>query len=163
MKYLGYVLRNVLRNPIRTSLTIASISVCLFLLMTLTSFMGVTDDVAKSLHNSGRLITMNSQGFAQPVPYANVATIAGFDDVATVGDLTPWDTENKDKKAVTPWLFYGGHYKDEQIMGAQFGVDPDTVFALLNEFKFDPSEIKAFRETPDGCIIGRKLANEKGI
>ncbi len=163
MKYLGYVLRNVRRNPVRTVLTIASISVCLFLMMVLMSFLSITEDVAKSLHDSGRLITMNSQGFAQPVPYANVTTIAAMDGVATVGELTPWDTENKEKKAVTPWQFYGGSYKDESVMGAQFGVDPDTVFSILEEYKFDPEEIKAFRARPDGIIIGRKLANEKNI
>src|SRR4051794_25062733 len=99
MKYLGYVFRNMLRNPIRSALTIASISVCLFLLMVLLSFISVNDDVAKSLHDSNRLITMSSQGFAQPVPYANIATIARMEGVATVGELTPADKEFKDKKA----------------------------------------------------------------
>ena len=163
MKYLGYVLRNIRRNPIRTTLTIASISVCLFLLMVLLSFISVNDDVAKSLTKNGRMITMSSQGFAQPVPIANVAEIARLDDVATVGDLTPKDSQFRDKKAISPWCFYGGHYKDETIMGAQFGVDPDTVFAILDEFQVPPDQIKDFRADNAGCIIGRKLADEKKI
>jgi putative ABC transport system permease protein len=163
VKYLGYVMRNVRRNPIRTLLTVASISVCLFLMMVLTSLFSVTDDVARSLRDSGRLITMSSQGFAQAVPYSDVNSIAGMDGVATVGELTPWDKENKDKKAVTPWQFYGGTYKDSSVMEAQFGVDQASAFAILDEFSFDPEQIKAFRSRPDGCIVGRKLANERKI
>ena len=35
MKYLTYILRNARRNPVRSILTIASMSICLFLTMTL--------------------------------------------------------------------------------------------------------------------------------
>ncbi len=163
MKYLGYVVRNIRRNPIRTSLTIASISVCLFLLMVLLSFISVNDDVAKSLSNTGRMITMSSQGFAQPVPVANIQDIAAMNEVATVGELTPQDSEFREKKAITPYQFYGGKYKEESIMGAQFGVDPATIFAILEEFTVPADQIQAFRADNAGCVIGRKLADEKKI
>lgn len=163
MKYLGYVFRNIRRNPIRTLLTVASISVCLFLMMTLLAYIAMGDERAKGLRDTNRLITMNSQGLMQPVPVADVAVIAAMDGVATVGEVTPEDQAVKDKKAVSPYLFYGGRYKDEQIMGAQFGVDPDTIFALLTELKVPKDQIKAFREDSAGCVIGQKVADEKNI
>lgn len=163
MKYLGYILRNIRRNPVRTALTVASISVCLLLMMVLLSYISVNEEVADSLGAYNRLITMSSQGFAQPVPIANVNVVAGMEGVATVGELTPEDREVKDRKAVSPFSWYGGRYKDEQIPGAQFGIDPETIFAIMTEMKVPADQIKAFRDDKSGCVVGKKLAEDKGL
>ncbi len=44
MKYLTYILRNARRNPVRSILTIASMSICLFLMMILLSFFAISDE-----------------------------------------------------------------------------------------------------------------------
>ena len=163
MKYLGYVFRNIRRNPIRTTLTVASISICLFLTMILLSFVAVNGEVAKSLNEYNRLITMSSQGFTQTVPIANVAEVGRMEGVATVGDLTPLDKEFKDKKAVSPFSWYGGKYGTDTMPGAQFGIDGDTIFAILTEFKIPQDQIDAFRKDKSGCVIGKKLAADKGV
>ena len=61
-------------------------------------------------------------------------------------------------KAVTPFTWYGGKYQDEILPFAQFGVDPQTVFDIIDEFTIPTDELKAFQETKDSCVIGRKLA-----
>ena len=48
MKYLGMVLRNARRNPIRSFLTIASLSVSLSLAMVLISFSTINGEVTGS-------------------------------------------------------------------------------------------------------------------
>lgn len=163
MKYLGYVFRNIRRNPIRSMLTIGSISICLFLVMTLGSYITISDEVAKSTSQYNRLLTMSSQGFTQPVPYANVAEVARMEGVAKVGDSLPEDVEFKDKPAVSPFAWYGGKYQDDAIPGAQFGVDGDTVFAIMSEMKLPLDQLKAFRADPSGCVIGKKLAEDKKL
>ena len=44
---------------------------------------------------------------------------------------------------------------------AQFGVDPDTVFTVCDELTVPPDQLKAFQENKDGCVIGRKLAEDR--
>ena len=46
---------------------------------------------------------------------------------------------------------------------AQFAVDPDTVFQVLDELKIPSDQLKTFQENKDGCVIGRKLADDKKL
>ncbi len=122
MKYLGYVPRNARRNPVRSLLTVASIAVCLFLMMILISFLTINDEVASSLRIYNRIITMSSQGLAQPVPISRVAEIAAMDGVV----------------AASPFSWYGGKYGEDPIPFAQFGIDPDTIFYDLRRANDPP-------------------------
>ncbi len=163
MKYFGYVFRNIRRNPIRTTLTICSIAMCLFLVMTLGSYVMMGDEAAGSANQYNRLLTMSSQGFTQPVPFADVAEVSRMEGVATVGDSLPADIEFKDRPAVSPFSWYGGKYQDESMPGAQFGIDGDTVFSIMTEMKLPLDQLKAFRADPSGCVVGKKLAADKKL
>ena len=46
---------------------------------------------------------------------------------------------------------------------AQFGVDPDRVFTIRDEFTIAPDQLRAFQNQREGCVIGRKLARERGL
>jgi putative ABC transport system permease protein len=147
MKYLTYILRNVRRNPVRSFLTIASTGICLFLMMILISFFAMSDEVNASVRTHNRIATLNANGFAGMIPIARVKEIAELDGVA----------------ASSPFGWYGGKYKDEVLPFAQFCVDPETVFEVLDEFTIRPDQLKAFRENKDACVIGRKLAVDKKL
>jgi putative ABC transport system permease protein len=147
MKFLGYIFRNARRNPVRSLLTIASIAVCLFLVMILASYVQINDEIASMAKDSGRLLTMSAQGFGQPVPIARVNEIAAVDGVL----------------ATSPFSWYGGKYQEEISPFAQFGVDADTVFTVLDELKVPPEQIKAFQEDKAGCVIGKKLAEDRNL
>jgi putative ABC transport system permease protein len=144
MKFLHYILRNARRNPIRSLLTVASIAVCLFLMMILWSFLAINTESAESLRIYNRIVTMSSQGFAQPVPIARVQEIATMDGVT----------------ATSPFSWYGGKYNEDPIPFAQFGVDADTVFKIFDDLTVPPEQLKAFQQDRAGCVIGRKLATE---
>lgn len=147
MKFFGYVFRNGRRNPIRSMLTIASVSVCLFLMMILWSFQTINGDVAADLRNYNRIVVMSSQGFAQPVPIALVNQIKAMDGVL----------------AASPFAWYGGKFGEESVPFAQFAVDPQEIFSVYaGDIKVPPDQLKAFQGDLAGCIVGRKLAEDHG-
>ena len=65
--------------------------------------------------------------------------------------------------AISPFSWYGGKYKDEILPFAQFAVDPRTVFTVMSELTIPDDQLKAFQESKDGCVIGRKLALDKKL
>src|SRR5215210_5550107 len=147
MKFLGYITRNLRRNRVRTLLTVASITVCLFLMMILLSFLAVNDAVARSTRETNRLVVMSSQGFAQPVPITLVREIAALDGVTAVSQLS----------------WFGGKLGEETMPFAQFGVDPQTFFQVYDELTIPPDQLEAFQEDKTGCIIGSKLAEDRNL
>jgi putative ABC transport system permease protein len=147
MKYLHYILRNARRNPVRSFLTVASISICLFLMMMLISFLSINDEAAESLRIYNRIVTMSSQGFAQPVPIARVNEIGAMDGVA----------------CASPFAWFGGKYNEQTMPFAQFAVDPDKIFAIYDELTIPPDQLKEFQKDKAGCVIGTKLAEDYGL
>jgi len=147
MKFLSLVFRNARRNPIRSTLTIGSLTISLFLSMILISLATVGGEVARSARGKNRIIVMSSLGFAQPVPYARVAEVAALPGV----------------DAATPFSWYGGKYNEEVMPFAQFGVDPEKFFRIYDELSIPAAELKAWQADRAGCVIGRKLANDRKI
>jgi putative ABC transport system permease protein len=147
MKYLTYILRNARRNPVRSILTIASMSICLSLMMILLSFFAISDEASSSTRIFNRIASLNANGFAGVLPITRVKEIAQLDGVV----------------AATPFSWFGGKYQDEIMPFAQFGVDPDTVFKVMDELTIPPDQLKAFQKSRDGCVIGRKLAEDKKL
>jgi putative ABC transport system permease protein len=147
MKYLTYIFRNARRNPVRTVLTVASTAICLFLMMILVSFFAIYDEVNAAVRIYNRIATLNANGFAGMIPIAYVKEVAQLDGVM----------------ATTPFSWYGGKYQDEILPFAQFGVDPDTVFTIMDEFTIPPAQLKEFQQNKNGCVIGRKLAEDKKL
>jgi putative ABC transport system permease protein len=145
MKYLTYILRNARRNPVRSILTIASMSICLSLMMILLSFFAISDEANSSTRIFNRIASLNANGFAGVLPITRVKEIAQLDGVV----------------AATPFSWIGGKYQDEIMPFAQFGVDPDSVFKVMDELTIPPDQVKSFQESRDGCVIGRKLAEDK--
>jgi putative ABC transport system permease protein len=128
-------------------LTIASTAVSLFLMMILVSFFTIRDDVLRESKVFNRIISMSAQGFAGRLPIARVNEIAATDGIA----------------ATTPFLWYNGKYADETMPFAQFGVNAQTVFSIYDELTLPADQLKAFQDDKSGCVVGRKLANERGF
>jgi putative ABC transport system permease protein len=147
MKFLGYVLRNTARNPIRSTLTIASVAISLFLMTMLVTYLAINNEVRGTVKAYNRIITMSSQGFAQPVPIAEVARIGAMEGI----------------EAASPLLWYGGKYQEETLAFAQFGIDGDTIFKIYDEYSIPPDQLKSFQQDRSGCVIGRKLSAERNL
>jgi putative ABC transport system permease protein len=147
MKYLTYVFRNVWRHPARSLLTITSTGICLFLMMILVSFFAVSDEVNFAARIYNRIITLNANGFAGTIPISYVKEVAQFDGVV----------------AVSPLNWYGGKYQDEIMPFAQLGVDPTKIFTIFDEFTVPVHALDQFEHNKNGCVIGRKLAEDKRL
>lgn len=148
-KFLGYIFRNVTRNPVRAVLSMASTFVCLFLLMVLISFFEVQEQSAKSLAPYNRIISMSSQGLGQRVPIALEQDLRGLSDKGVVN--------------TTPFSWFGGKLGEEQMPFAQFGVNPEDFAKIYGEFTIPEDQLKNWLENKDGCLIGYKLAAERGF
>jgi putative ABC transport system permease protein len=113
----------------------------------LLSFFATFDEANSSTRISNRVMTLNSNGFAGMVPISRVKEVAQLDGVL----------------AASSFAWFGGKYQNEVLPFAQFGVDPDVIFTILDEFKLPADQIKAFKENKDGCVVGRKLATERKL
>jgi putative ABC transport system permease protein len=147
MKFLHYILRNVRRNPVRSLLTVASTAITLFLMVSMASFASVNAEVSRSMRTYNRLVVMNAQGFAGMVPIARVREIAALPGVV----------------AASPFCWFGGKYGEEVMPFAQFGVDPQVIFTIYDELTVPPGPLRAFQDDKAGCVIGDKLAEERGL
>jgi putative ABC transport system permease protein len=147
MKYLTYVFRNARRNPVRSLLTIASTGISLFLMMILFSFFNVNDAATSSSNQYDRIVTLSSQGFTGQIPIVRVREVASMEGVLSA----------------TPFSWFGGKLGEERMPFAQFGVDPETFLTVYDEFTVPSDQLKAWKSDRSGCIIGRKLSEERKL
>jgi len=146
MKFAKLVLKNILRNKRRTVLTISSLVVSLFLIITLATILTEFTRGSES-SNPLRLVTRHavSLGFTLPVSQRDrIATVPGV-------------------KAVMPFSWFGGIYKDERNFFANFAVDARQLREVMTELKMSEPEWQAFINDRQGAIVGAKLVKLYGF
>ena len=142
MKLLTYIWRNVRRNKLRSALTIMSVGFSLALMTILYGYLAMQDVTQKEASKHDRVVVLNKLGFAAPLPIAHVDKISKMEGVA----------------AASPFTWYGGKYKDEANLFAQFGVEPETIFEIYDEYEIAPEQEAAFKETKRGCVVDAAIA-----
>ncbi len=142
MKTLKYIWRNVMRNKLRSSLTILSVGFSLALMTILHGYMAMQDEWGAEAAKHHRIVVMSTMGFSGEVPIANVDRVRSMENV----------------KAAVPYSWYGGMYKDQQMAFAQFATDPKEVFNVWPEYKIDPQQLKEFQSDRQACVADRRLA-----
>jgi putative ABC transport system permease protein len=148
MKIIGYIFRNVFRNKLRSLLTVMAIWICMALMTFLYGFLAGQKAWQKAAQRYNRIVVLNIQGFTAPLTYRML------DDVRRMNGV----------EAATSYSWFGGLYLDEPFSFAQFGVDPETVFDVWNEFKIPPDQLAAFKDKSNrqACVCDRKLAEKYG-
>src|SRR5262245_15309071 len=127
MKYSKLILKNILRNKRRTFLTISSLVVSLFLIITLATIL-TEFTRGSSEANPARLVTRHSVSLVFPLPAAYQQRIASVPGV----------------KYVTPFSWFGGIYKDEKNFFANFAADPKLLRDINPEMKMPDDQWQAF-------------------
>src|SRR6266542_5892192 len=146
MKFSKLILKNILRNKRRTLLTISSLVVSLFLIITLATILTeLTEGSEKS--NPLRLITRHAVSLAFTLPVAQQQRIATVPGV----------------KAVIPFSWFGGIYKDEKNFFANFAVDAAKMRDILTELKMSDGEWQSFINDRQGAVVGQKLVKLYGF
>ncbi|MFQ5670729.1 MAG: ABC transporter permease [Acidobacteriota bacterium] len=146
MKLLPFIVRNALRNRMRTLLTISSIGISLALMSTLYGYVNLLDDIGDDLGQYNRLVVQHAQSLTMPIPIAHVEKIR---KMAGVADAIPMS-------------WFGGLYADETIPFTQFGTDAERFFQVFTEYQIPPGQLRAWQEDRGGCVAGRKAAERRG-
>jgi putative ABC transport system permease protein len=118
----------------------------LFLIITLATIL-TEFSRGSSRSNPLRLITRHAVSLAFTLPVAQrqrIATVPGV-------------------KAVIPFSWFGGIYKDEKNFFANFAVDASKLREVLTELKMSDPEWQAFINDRQGAIVGQKLVKLYGF
>jgi putative ABC transport system permease protein len=145
MKYKSLIIANLFRKKLRTTLTIGSFAVALFLFGLLIVVHGAFNqgvDVA----GADRLDVINKTSIIQPLPYSYRDQILRISGV----------------KAITYDNWFGGVYQDEKNFFPQFAIDPENQRVVFPEFVIPDDQWKAFLEDREGAIAGSGIAKRFG-
>ena len=142
---LRLVAKNLFRHPLRTLLTIASLTVAVFLLCVLRSIVVTLDAGVKSAQ-SDRIIVQSAVSLFVDLPLSYESKILAVDGV----------------ERTCKWQWFGGYYQDQSNFFAQFGVDQDSLVGMYPEVVFEAGSEDDFRRTRTSCLIGIDLASDFG-
>ena len=144
-----FILKNAMRNKRRFALSVSSVAVSLFLLVTLQVALRELTNPINDEGSSLRIIVRNKVSLGQPLPARQLQVIERIPGVA----------------AVTPFTFYGGLYKgDEKFTSfAQFAVDPPRTLDLITDAKVPPEQLAAWIADRTSAIVGQLTATRYGL
>jgi len=139
------VTRNLWRRPLRSTLTVLSISVAVFLICGLRTLL-TTLTAGMEHADSRRLAVMSATGLFVELPMSYQERI---DQVPGV-------------QRTTKFQWFGGYYRSPANFFGQFAVDPPAMLEMYPECKLEPAEREAFLQGRTSCIIGRDLSRDFG-
>lgn len=140
MKYAKLIFKNLLRNKLRTLLTISSLVVSVFLIISLATILTEFDrgtDEASPL----RLVSRHAVSLGFVIPMAHLQKMKTVPGV----------------KEAMPFSWFGGIYKDERNFFANFAVDARKLREVVPEIKMSDADWQAFINDRQGAIVGQKL------
>jgi putative ABC transport system permease protein len=140
MKHLPLLIANILRKKIRTSLTIGSFMVALFLFGLLMVLHGAFNQHGQT--GADRLVVFNKVSIIRPLPFSYQQRL---EQVAGV-------------KGVAHMNWFGGIYQDERNSFAQYAIDPVTYFQMFPELTVPDDQWRAFLADREGCVVGAATA-----
>ena len=146
MRFAKLILKNVLRNKRRTLLTVSSLIVSLFLIISLATILTEFERGSEEA-NPSRLMSRHSVSLTFLLPMANLQRIQTVQGV----------------KSAMPFTWFGGIYKDEKNFFANFACDPKKLREIYTELKMSDAEWQAFAADRQGAVVGQKLAKLHGF
>ena len=146
MKYAKLVFKNILRNKRRTLLTISSLVVSLFLIISLATILTEFDRGGNEA-SPLRLVSRHAVSLANVIPMAHMQKMKAIPGV----------------KEVMPFSWFGGIWKDERNFFANFAVDAAKMRQVISEVKMSDADWQAFINDRQGAIVGQKLVKLYGF
>jgi len=146
MKFWRLVWSNLLRKKVRTTLTIGSFAVALFLFGLLATIQTAFNQGVE-VAGVDRLVVRNKVSLIMPLPHAYQERMLQLPGV----------------KAVTYATWFGGYYQDPKNFFPQFGIDGETWIKMYPEFKVPSGQWSAFLADREACIVGRQTAQKFGF
>ncbi len=148
-KYIPFTFKNSLRNKRRTILTIASISVSLFLLGMLFAMYHAFYYRQGPPQQALRLVCRNRVSLTFPLPEYYEAKIRQISGV----------------REVTSRTWFQGIYIDNrpEHFFPRFATEPQTIFKVYPELKISSEQLEAFQSDRAAAAIGKTLAEKQGL
>jgi putative ABC transport system permease protein len=142
VKYIPLILANLFRKKLRTTLTVGSFVVALFLFGFLAIIHGAFNG-GLDVVGIDRLMVINKVSIIQPLP------LSYRDQIQRIPGV----------KYVTYQSWFGGIYQDPKNFFPSFAVDPDTQRLIFPELAVSDEQWKAFVDDREGAIVGKKTAD----
>jgi putative ABC transport system permease protein len=142
MKYLPLIFANLFRKKLRTTLTVGSFIVALFLFGFLAIIHGAFSG-GVDLVGIDRLMVINKVSIIQPLPLSYKDQIQRIPGV----------------KYVTYQSWFGGIYQDPKNFFPSFAVDPDTQRLVFPELAVSDDQWRDFVADREGAIVGKRTAD----
>ena len=140
-----FILKNALRNKRRATLSILSVAVSLFLLVTLQVALREMTVPPEDVGAALRVVVRSKISIANRLPARQRAVIERIPGV----------------EAVSPFSWFGGKFRNEEFMTfAQFAMDPKVLRAIFGEARMSAAEYAAFEKDQTACIVGQITANK---
>jgi putative ABC transport system permease protein len=146
MKYAKLIFKNILRNKRRTLLTISSLVVSLFLIISLATILTEFDRGTNET-SPLRLVSRHAVSLGFVIPMAHLQKIKTVPGV----------------KEAMPFNWFGGIYKDERNFFANFAVDARKMRDIIPELKMSDADWQAFINDRQGAMVGAKLVKLYGF
>lgn len=142
---IALVRKNLLKHPVRSLLTVASLTVALFLLCVLQSLLTTLESGVEAA-NERRLWVQSAVSLFVDLPLSYEPKITSVDGVGKV----------------CRWQWFGGYYKERSNFFAQFAVDPPLLLEMWPEAEIVAGSAEDFLGQQTGCLIGKGLADQFG-
>jgi putative ABC transport system permease protein len=141
MKYLPLIFSNLFRKKIRTTLTVGSFAVALFLFGLLAIVRGSFNQGVE-VAGADRLVIINRVSIIQPLPISYKERLLRIPGVT----------------GVTHANWFGGVYQDEKNFFANMAIDDETFRPMYPEYVIPDDQWKAYMADREGAIVGADLA-----
>ncbi len=137
--------RQLTRHPIRSVLTVGSLTVAIFLLCLLRSLV-TTLEAGVDAADSRRLWVMSSVSLFADLPLNYQRKIEQVEGVANT----------------CKWQWFGGYYQDRSNWFAQFACDEKRLLEMWPELEIIEGNADDFLRNKTACVIGEGLARQFG-
>ncbi len=148
MSIAGFIYKNAVRNKRRFFLTVLSVAVSLFLLVTLLVGLRELTEPPVGAGASLRIAVPSKVSLATDLPARQEPIIAGIPGVQTV----------------TPMTFFGGKLNGEERFGvAQFGIRARKFREIFVEAEISDEAYEKWLASRRACIVGKDVAERNNI
>ena len=147
MSTIGFITKNALRNKRRALLSILSVAVSLFLFVILQVGLRELTLPVEDVGSASRVIARNRISLGNLLPAKQKPVIERIPGV----------------EAVSPFSWYGGKFRGEEVMFAQFAVDPEAFLRISSDAKISPEAAEKFVSDRRACIIGKITADRYNL
>lgn len=145
MGYAGFILANLRRNPLRTTITSLAILLAVALVTLLMTMPAGLDALIANVTSNTRISVVNKAGVVYPMPYAFTRKVRRVPGVTSAAAVT----------------WFGGAFEEAgQITFPNFAVEVDHIGAVYPDYGIDPRQLADFRRYRDGAIVGRQTMDK---